>query len=168
MIAYKFLRADGTTVFSGFRWPMPQGGRPGAWLEAAPVPCRSGIHACRPVDLPLWAGPVLYEVELGGDVVEDRSKVVAARGRIVRRIDEWDDAAREAYTRMCADRARDLVQASGRPLQEWADIAAASVTEGPALLGFVAARVAEEIEGASGYHRERAAQARWFADLLHL
>ena len=33
MIAYKFLRADGSTVFSRFRWPLP-GNDPGPWVEA--------------------------------------------------------------------------------------------------------------------------------------
>ena len=59
MIAYKFLRPDGTSVFTGFSWPLPNGG-PGPWVEATVDPCRSGIHACRPEHLPLWAGPVLY------------------------------------------------------------------------------------------------------------
>jgi len=25
VIAYKFLRPDGTSVFTGFRWPLPNG-----------------------------------------------------------------------------------------------------------------------------------------------
>ena len=33
MIAYKFLRGDGSSVFTGFRWPLP-GGAPGAWVDA--------------------------------------------------------------------------------------------------------------------------------------
>ena len=40
MIAFKFLRADGTGVFTGFRWPLPQAG-PGAKpdeLRPAPAP----------------------------------------------------------------------------------------------------------------------------------
>ena len=52
MIAYKFLRPDGTGVFTGFSWPLPNGG-PGRWVEANVEPCRSGIHACRPEHLPL-------------------------------------------------------------------------------------------------------------------
>ena len=52
MIAFKFLRADGTGVFTGFRWPLPQAA-PGAWVQSGVDPCRSGIHACRRADLPL-------------------------------------------------------------------------------------------------------------------
>ena len=84
MKAYKFLRADGTGVFTGFAWPLPDGA-PGAWVETEPDPCRSGIHACRLGDLPYRAGRVLYEIELDGDVVEHKTKVVAARGRLARR-----------------------------------------------------------------------------------
>ena len=81
MIAYKFLTTDGTSVFTGFSWPLPQGG-PGAWVEANVEPCRSGIHACRPEHLPLWAGQVLYEADAErGDRVLGQAPVVRADRR---------------------------------------------------------------------------------------
>jgi hypothetical protein len=80
VIAYKFLRADGSSVFSGFDWPLPSGGA-GAWVAAPPDPCRSGIHACGPADLPFWPGRALYEIELDGAVVEQQMKVIAPRDR---------------------------------------------------------------------------------------
>jgi hypothetical protein len=55
--AYKFLRADRTSPFMGYRWELPNGS-PGPWVEAAIDPSRSGIHGLRPSDLPLWAGSV--------------------------------------------------------------------------------------------------------------
>jgi hypothetical protein len=167
VIAYKFLRADGTSVFTRFAWPLPDGG-PGPWVESRVVPCTSGIHACRLADLPYWAGRDLYEVELDGDVVEEPTKIVAARGRLVRRIEEWY-AQRDAYTRMCADRAHELVRAAPPELAHWESVVEPSIPEGPALLGFMAARIAEEIEGsADAYHAERARQARWLVERLGL
>lgn len=168
MIAYKFLRADGSSVFTGFAWPLPAGGGPGAWVDAPLDPCRSGIHACRVSDLPYWAGRVLYEVELGGDFVEEATKVTASRGRLVRRIPAWDEQ-RDAYTRMCADRAHELVRSAPPELAHWEGVVEPSVPEGPALLGFVAARIAEEIAGsADAYHAERARQGEWLAERLAL
>jgi hypothetical protein len=163
VIAYKFLRRDATSVFTTFHWPLPPGhaGAPGPWVEAMVAPCRSGIHACRPADLPLWAGQVLYEVELGGDIVAQPTKLVASRGRLLRRIEEWDDAVADRYTRMCADRGHDLALAAAPPLEDWDAVIEASVPEGPALLGFVAARIAEERFGAAGYGAERARQTAW-------
>ena len=165
MIAYKFLRTDGTGVFTGFRWPLPNG-RPGAWVEAETDPCRSGIHACRIRDLPLWLGRTLYAVELEGNILEERSKVVASRGRLLRRIGTWDDELRDAYTRMCADRAHELARAVD--LAEWESVIEPSVPEGPALLGFVAARMAEAISGPDAYGAERGRQAFWLAERLGL
>jgi hypothetical protein len=167
VIAYKFLHPDGTSVFTGFRWPQPDGG-PGDWVDAEPDPCRSGVHACRLADLPLWAGRTLYEIELDGEITEERMKVVAPRGRLLRRIDAWNDQQREAYTRMCADRAHELAQSVSPPLENWEAVIEPSVPEGPALLGFVAARIAEEISGIEAYHAERARQADWLADRLDL
>jgi hypothetical protein len=167
VIAYKFLRADGTSVFTGFEWPLPRGG-PGPWVEAQVVVCRSGVHACRPEHLPLWAGRVLYEVELDGDIVDDRTKVIAGRARLTRRIDAWEDAVRDRYTRMCADRAHELARGPSPPLGQWEAAIEPSVPEGPALLGFMAARIAEHLDGPDAYHAERARQTKWLVEQLAL
>ena len=139
----------------------------GEWLEAGGVePCREGIHACRARDLPLWLGlGDLWEVELDGEVLEGRTKVVASRGRLVRRIEAWDDEARDAYVDMCAERAHELTRSAG---PGWDDVIEPSKPEGAALLGFIAARIAEANEGPEAYHRERASQARWLVDRLGL
>ena len=167
MIAYKFLRADGTSVFTGFDWPLPNGG-PGAWVEAEVEPCRTGVHACRPEHLPLWAGQVLYEVELDGEIVDDRTKVIAGRARLTRRIDAWEQAVRDRYTRMCAERAHELARGASPPLEQWEAAIEPSVPEGPALLGFMAARIAEEIDGPDAYQAERARQTKWLVQQLEL
>jgi hypothetical protein len=165
VIAYKFLRPNGTSVFTRFTWPLPDSG-PGPWVDARVDPCRSGIHACRRAELPLWLGRTLYEIELDGEIVEEATKLVAPRGRLLRRIDAWDEATRDEYTRMCADRAHELARAEG--LSEWDAAVEPSVPEGPARLGFVAARIAKEISGAAAYHAERRRQADWLAERLAL
>ena len=167
MIAYKFLREDGASPFTRFAWPLP-GGAPGAWVEAPVVACRSGIHACRRADLPLWAGRVLYEAELAGEVTEEPTKVVAPRARLVRRIGAWEDGVRDAYTRMCADRAHHLALGAAPPLLGWDTVIEPSVPQGPALLGFVAARIGEQRWGVRGYHAERARQTAWLMEHLDL
>lgn len=165
MIAYKFLRPDGTGIFTGFGWPLPGGG-PGEWVDAPAEPCRSGIHACSAAQLPLWMGPVLYEVELDGTVVDAGMKLVAPRGRLTRRVDAWGREARDAYTRMCADRAHELARGASPPLEDWDAVVEPSIPEGPALLGFVAARIAEEVSGEQGYRAERARQTDWLVERL--
>ena len=161
MTAYKFLAADGTGTFSRFRWPV------GAWVEAEVDHCRSGVHACRRSDLPYWLGPSLYEIELAGDLVEDGLKVVAERGRLTRRIDAWNEEAREEYSQMCIARAAELAASSPVPLTSWAPPREASAG-GPALMGFIAARIAEEIGGLDAYVDERVRQANWLVDRLAL
>jgi hypothetical protein len=167
VIAYKLLRRDGTSLFTGFSWPLPNG-EPGRWVDARVDPCRSGIHACRVSDLPYWLGRVLYEIELEGEVVELGSKLVAPRGRLVRRVDGWDDELRDAYTRMCAERAHELAYSASPPLEAWDALVEPSVREGPALLGLMAARIAEEVRGPEAYRRERTRQATWLVERLGL
>ncbi len=90
MRAFKFLDADGRAPFTGTTWS------PGTWVEAvAARPCHEGVHACRPPDLAHWLAAALWEVELDGEVVDTRHKVVATRGRLVRRIDGYAVAVRE-------------------------------------------------------------------------
>jgi hypothetical protein len=161
VIAHKFLRPGGTSAFTGFRWPLPGDG-PGAWVEAPIEPCRSGIHACRTADLPIWAGDELYEIELDGEIVHERTKVIAARARLLRRVDAWQHGLRDAYTRMCAERAHALAQ----ELPSWDATIEPLAGYGPALLGYMAARIAEERGGPPAYAAERAHQAAWLAERL--
>ena len=168
MTAYKFLAEDGTGLFSRFQWPLPSGRfrrRPGAWVEAVEVdPCRSGVHACRVMDLPYWISPALYEIELDGDVRAEPIKVIAPRGRLVRRITRWNAGTREEYARRCIARMEELSATAPR-LAAWGP---RETSASPALLGFVAARLAEEVGGVQAYVEERGRQSAWLADLLDL
>jgi hypothetical protein len=101
--AYKFLDAKGRSPYTGMSWPSP-----GTWVEADTVrQCRDGVHACTPSDLSWWLAAQLWEIELDGDIVETRHKVVARRGRLVRPIDEYAAAVR-ALGELSAWRCRDL------------------------------------------------------------
>ena len=108
MIAYKFLDDGRLAPFTGVRWPEPQ-----SWLESDRVElCVSGVHACRIRDLPYWLRTELWEVELDGDVVEGERLVAARRGRLVRRVDAWNDASARAFGASCAEEARRRAAAS--------------------------------------------------------
>jgi hypothetical protein len=88
--AYKFLDAHGNGPFTGFAWA------PGQWVEAGgAAPCDDGVHGCTVDDLSHWLSASLWEIELDGEIVSARHKVVGSRGRLVRRIDAYDDAVRE-------------------------------------------------------------------------
>ena len=132
--------------------------RPSSRAAAASTPAASS-------DLPLWLGRELYEIELGGEIVEERMKVVASRARLLRRIDAWDDAARDAYTRMLRRpraRARRGACPTGRRRSS------PRPPGGPASIGFITARIAEERDGLGRYHAERARQVAWLAERLGL
>jgi hypothetical protein len=69
---------------------------------------------------------------------------------------------------MCADRAHELAAGVEPPLEAWDAVVEPSVPQGPALLGFVATRIAEEISGREGYQAERASQTAWLVERLGL
>lgn len=102
MKAYKFLRPGRVAHFSEFEWPEDE------WVEAdGPLEtCRSGIHACRPHHLAYWLADELelWEVWLDGEVVETALKVVARRGRLVARVDAWNESVREEFRVECVHR----------------------------------------------------------------
>jgi DNA-directed RNA polymerase specialized sigma24 family protein len=100
VIAYKFLRAGRIGPFSGEAWPADGPVEASGLLEA----CRNGVHGCRVGDLPYWLDDELWEIELSGDVLEDRLKLVARGGRLVRRVDAWNDATRRAFAEWCLRR----------------------------------------------------------------
>lgn len=105
--AYKFLRPGGIGPFSGHRWPLPAGGRPGEWVEGDldHAVCRGGIHACEGRHLARWIWEELWVIELGGEVEVHGHKLRAERGRLLRRVEEWSAPTAKAFAAICARRA---------------------------------------------------------------
>ena len=119
MIAYKFTRAGGVT-HDGFRWPLPSADGPGEWVEVGKGRakltdkwlCTSRVfHATDAAHLISWADAELYEVEIdeGRGLIVGSDKIGFRRGRLVRRIEAWNegtaqaawDAARDAAWAKC-------------------------------------------------------------------
>jgi hypothetical protein len=105
--------------------------------------CRAGVHACRPEQLAYWLMPELWEVELDGELLETPLKVVAARGRLVRPIDAWDDEARRDLGEECVRRTAryTVLELREAGLAAEADELASAST--PAGLAETAAKLAE-------------------------
>jgi hypothetical protein len=163
VIAYKFLDEGAVAPFTGFRWPLDE------WVEAEAIDlCRRGIHACRVRDLAIWLGPELWEIDLDGDIVEQERKVVARRGRLIRRVAEWNEPARAEFGRFCARRTREHVGFLPVLAGFVADVDRFVAQGRIAIAGFAAARAAELRDGPAAYGRERAAQAGWLAERLGL
>lgn len=163
MIAYKFLAAGAVAPFTGFQWSE------GEWVEAdAADPCRRGVHACRTRDLPIWLDDELWEVELDGEVVEQERKVVAARGRLTRRIDGWSAETAVAFGRFCARRTR--LRVGFLPVLSGyvGDVDRFVAERRIPIAGFASARAAEQRDGPGAYDAERLAQASWLAERLGL
>jgi hypothetical protein len=163
VIAYKVLGRGRVAPFTGFAWPEDE------WVEADSVePCRSGIHACRAADLPYWLGPELWEIELEGGVVVQQRKVIARRGRLSRRIPEWDDGLFETFGRSCLAHTRARYGSIPTLSGYVHDVERLLGQRRHGLVAFVAARAAELDGGPQAYDRERRRQADWLADRLGL
>ena len=75
-----------------------------------------------------------------------------------------DDAARTSYTEDCVARAHALAA----DLPDWDAAVEPASAGGPAAIGFIAARIAEERDGPEAYHAERARQVAWLSARLGL
>lgn len=163
MLAYKFTGPGGQGAFTGFRWPLPQAGKPGDWVRARTAEvCVEGIHACRAEQLPHWLGRELWAVELSGEVIESPYKLVAPEGRLVSRVEGWPSAERE-FAEDCAAHTLDLAVSALRDagLDAHADVAAAGGTADLlALAGRVRADAAPLVAALVGY----AADCAWDID----
>jgi hypothetical protein len=171
VIAYKFLAAGSVGPFSGFAWPT---GTPGPWVEASGTAhaCFAGVHGCSVEHLPFWLHEELWEIELEAPVAAEH-KLVAPRGRLVRRVDAWDAGARLAYGASCLERVGPLVAAAPEPVAQLVagiveDLCGMASRGAAASAGFCAARIAELVGGIGAYDAERAAQSRWLVERLSL
>jgi hypothetical protein len=163
VIAYKFLRAGGVAPYTAFRWPV------GEWVEAGGAdPCRNGIHACTVGNLPIWMGAELWEIELDGEVVEQARKLVAPRGRLLRRLEEWNAQLIRDFGHACVKRTRERVGFLPVISGYVFDVERLAGLGRDPLAAFAAARAAELRDGPAGYEHERRVQADWLAERLGL
>jgi hypothetical protein len=138
-------------------------------VTAEPSRCASGIHACHVAHLPYWLNWELWRVELGGEILEGDTKVVAERGRLVDRIDAWTGDLQTAFGRACSDRVLALHGAAAE-LAGYRSDAVAFLEHGepPAMMALLAARAAEVAAGPEARTAERRWQADWLAGHLPL
>jgi hypothetical protein len=164
--ALKFLRPGRVGPFSRATWP-----EPGEWLEAqeSPALCRAGVHALEPAVLSRWIAEELWRVELDGAEPLAPGIFVAPRGRLVSRVEAWNDETAREFARACADHVAD--GATGLAAEYAADAKAAAEE---AVADFTAATVAyiaghaAEARSPGGFDAERSWQSRWLAVRLGL
>jgi len=58
----------------------------------------------REQDLAYWPGPVLYKVEIDGELSEADDKVVCRRARLIRKVKTWSHRALVAWACDCVER----------------------------------------------------------------
>ena len=107
MTYYKVLAEDGTPCNGGTgKWNLPHDGQPGEWMPeiAGLVPCKRGYHVCTAEQLVRWFGPTIYEVECGGEHVEQADKHVFGRARLIRKLDAWTERTARMFACDCAER----------------------------------------------------------------
>jgi hypothetical protein len=167
VLAYKFLRTGAIGPFSGFAWPAPGPSGPGAWVEARPFrgTCGAGVHGCDADHLVYWLNDALWIVELDGEVAAADKKLIAPRGRLVRRVEAWNRELARRLVDAGVARARELAAAApaGAPAELARGYLADAITYSSLDVGaslFCAAHAALTEDGLA---RERAWQSRWLA-----
>jgi hypothetical protein len=164
MEALKFLRPGRVGPFTGVTWPPP-----GEWLASPEPPelCRVGVHALLAGALAPWIAEELWRVELDGARQFTPGIVVASRGRLLGRVDAWNDRVAREFARACAAHVRD--HATGRAAEYAADATAAAeevvADDSATRVGYIAARAAEAT-APGGFAVERRWQSGWLADRL--
>jgi hypothetical protein len=164
MEALKFLRPGRVAPFTQIVWPEPDD-----WLEseAPPALCRSGVHALLPDVLATWIAEELWRVELDGGVELAPGIVVGRRGRLLARVEEWNDETAREFALACAEHVR--ARAPGRAAEYAADAAGAAegavANYSATTVGYMAAHAAEAMRP-GGFATERRWQSRWLATRL--
>jgi len=111
MTKYKVLDANGCGPYSNYQWPKPTKNEdgtwtPGEWVEAEGelVMCENGIHYCDgEKQLLSWLNSQIYEIEVDGEEMRGDDKCIAQRGRLLRRIEAWNECEARLFACDCAE-----------------------------------------------------------------
>ena len=105
-VMYKWLDGDQSGNGGNGRWQKNR------WrsVKGDLVPCRNGLHLCRPQDLPIWILVDLWVAEYDGELIEETDKVVVRRARVVERL-VWNDRVARLFAADCAERVLPLFEA---------------------------------------------------------
>jgi len=167
-LAYKFTRAGGRSPFTGFEWPF------GDWVDVQGEIglCASGIHACRVEALPRWVDDELWRIELDGIALEHEGLLVARRGRLVARVEEWNAETSRELARSCAAQVTALVETSEDELLRRRAEMIPAIADGPdpsatALAMYTTAHALDDVTPGT-YWIERRRQAEWLRERLGL
>ena len=110
-VDYKCLNTNGTSPYQGYEWPLPKTEddkwvAAGEWVEwDGPLrACESGIHYCTREQLVHWLQPALYAFESAGKKVAGGDKNICSRGRLLYRIEVWNERTQRRFAAECAER----------------------------------------------------------------
>jgi hypothetical protein len=158
MKAFKFLRLGRIAPFTGAVWPAP-----GGWLEGGV----EGVHGIQVDALSIWIAEELWRVELEDAEPLAAGVLVASRGRLVSRVEEWNDVSARDFAQACAAHVRDAPP--GRAAEYAADVATdaegARADTTATLVGYMTAR-AVEAATPGAFAAERRRQSLWLAERL--
>jgi hypothetical protein len=159
-VAWKFLARGAVGPFGGLRWPEPSASGPGAWVRPTP----GEVFACRVPDLPWWLAEELWEVQLEEPLRALETQVASSAGRLVRRVEAWDDSAMLDYGIACAHRARALAVAALRAEGRTGEADGLAAAQGIVRIARLATQLAGEAKirpaaNLAGYVAESATRA---------
>lgn len=100
---YKTLNRDRSPCLGGKTgWPPP-----GEWcrVEGRLVPRKNGLHVCWGGQLVYWLGPVIWEVEVDGERIDQWDKIVVRAARLIRPVETWNEQVARHFAVDCASRA---------------------------------------------------------------
>ena len=174
MTTYKFTGAGGST-HNGFRWPLPSADGPGEWVEigkrarkaltTADLCTTRVLHATDAAHLLDWLNVEMYEVEIdeGRGLIVGPDKIGFRRGRLVRRIEAWNERNARLFACDCAEDALQYAAPDARETLECAIYVARCYADGEATLKELAAARAAAWAAARDAAWDAARAAAWAA-----
>lgn len=109
IVVWKSTMVGGGPVCGKRGLPLPCNGRPGRWhdTEGDPILCQRGVHGCRTLRDALcggWLHGWLWVAELRGPFAEEPGSKVAGRsGRLLFRVENWNEQTYRLFAADCAE-----------------------------------------------------------------